>query len=467
MTMPLTLTRSARIGLWLGLLSFNPVAQAVHLDVEVWGEPNALFAGFCHTPNVVGCDLDGLTSGLNLPQGTLPVEANTGQAIFVADFRDLPGGSYKTKNPGFQSIQNALGANEPISYRALGAMQYWPLNGAAWQTPPADTQITLSGGLDLNAGVFNNPAQCNGQLLCVSGADQGTGKATIFTGAGVQGAPELLIDTANNQGSLHTHLSFFLENAQGQAGGSEGAYLIQMQVFSRLRSNASAPFWVLFNAGLPSDQFTAALSALIKPVDSTVPPPVVNTPEPIPPVNNTPAPTLLPGDADRDGDVDRVDVALILLAAQKDERAIQGGDTRDMNGDGLITREDATLAKAACTLRLCNIPVTPVNNEVAAAPAVFNPTAKTLTINQVKVADQHYQVQLSLQPNQQFALQAAVPEPKQATQGGEYLPETGQLDIPLVHANQRYYQARLRNRGGFQFQLEQLQEIEATSSMVK
>lgn len=458
MSTPCTFPKITQIGLLLTVLSVNPVAQAVHLDVEVWGDNNALYAGFCHTPNIVGCDLDGLVDGLALPVGTLPSEAATGKAIFVADFQDLPGGAFKTKNPGFQAIQNALSANEPISYRALGVLKYWGPNATAWALAPASTQITLFGGLDLNAGVFNNPNQCNGQLICFSGDDRGTGKSTIFSGAGIQGSPELLIDVSNNQGALHTHLSFFLENQQGQLGGPEGAYLIEMQAFSRLRAVPTAPFLVMFNAGLPKDRFTAALLALVKDAGGSVPTPIPNDP-PIPDGNTT---RFIKGDADLDGDVDRIDVALILLAAQKNEHAKSGGDTRDMDGDGAISRNDAALAKASCTLRLCNVPVTPIATGTP-APAVFNVTAKTLSIPDVQVENQHYHVQMQLQANNQLLLQTAQPQAKQAGQASQYDPDSGQLDIPAVNANQRYYQIRLKNTGGFQFQVEQVQEIKAVS----
>lgn len=463
MTTVFTVSNMTRMALLLSALSVNPAAQAVHLDVEVWGEGNALFAGFCHTPNIVGCDLDGLIDGLGLPVGSLPTEAATGKAIFVADFQDLPGGNFKTKNPGFQAIQNALSANEPISYRALGTLKYWGPNAKAWETAPANTQITLFGGLDLNAGIFNNPNQCNGQLLCFVGDAQGTGKSTQFTGTGIQGAPELLVDVANNQGALHTHLSFFLENAQGQLGGLEGAYLAEMQVFSRLRSTPSAPFLVVINAGLSKAAFAAALSALVNPVNKPdVPPPVINPPDPLPPIPDTPKPVFIPGDADLDGDIDRVDVALILLAAQKNEQAIAGGDTRDMDGDGVISRQDAALAKANCTLRLCNIPVTALNTGVP-EPAVFNVNAKTLNIRDVQVEGQHYQVQMQLQLNNQFGVQAAQPQAKQTGQASQYDPVSGELNIPAVQSDQHYYQVRLRNKGGFQFQVEQVQEIQGVS----
>lgn len=459
----LTLRNCMPISLLFTALNFSPCVLAIHLDVEIWGDNNTLFTGFCHTPNIVGCDLDGLTNDLNLPQGSLPIEAVTGKAIFLADFRDLPGGAFKTKNPGFQAVQNALFANEPISYRALGVLKYWPTNASAWETAPATTRITLFGGLDLNSGVFNNPDQCNGQLICFSTEDQGTGKSTVFSGTGIQGSPELLIDAANNHGALHTHLNFFLENQQGELGGPDGAYLIEIQAFSRLRSTPSAPFLVLFNAGLSSEQFTAALLALVKPVNNPEPTPTVNTPDPVVPITNTPTPVFILGDADLDGDIDRVDVALILLAAQKNELAIGESDTRDMDGDGVITRNDAMQAKLKCTLRLCNIPVTPLNPSALVEPAVFNVNANSLNIRDVEVQGQHYQVQMQLQPNNQWVLQTAQPQTKQPGQPSHYNPDNGLLDIPTVKANQQYYKARLRNTDGLHFELEQLQEIMAVS----
>ena len=119
---------------------------AQHLDIEVWGEGNALFTGYCRTPGVVGCDLGRLTDVLHLPVGTLPIEAVTGKLIFLADFQDLPGGDFRTKNPGFQSIQHALLPNELLSYRAVGNLKYWDAGLGIWKDAPPEVQISLFGG---------------------------------------------------------------------------------------------------------------------------------------------------------------------------------------------------------------------------------------------------------------------------------------------------------------------------------
>ena len=59
-------------------LMMNQSVSAQHLDVEVWGEGNAVFTGYCRTPGVVGCDLNGLAQTLQLSAGALPIEATTG-----------------------------------------------------------------------------------------------------------------------------------------------------------------------------------------------------------------------------------------------------------------------------------------------------------------------------------------------------------------------------------------------------
>ena len=59
------------------------------------------------------------------------------------------------------------------------------------------------------------------------------------------------------------------------------------------------------------------------------------------------------GDIDLDGDVDRIDVALILRAVKKQARITNGNDIRDLDGNRLINTLDAIQAKSLCTLRLC------------------------------------------------------------------------------------------------------------------
>ena len=70
--------RNQLLYLVLATIFFIQPVSAQHLDIEVWGQGNALFAGFCRTSAAVGCDLDSLADALGLPDGTLPsIEAAT------------------------------------------------------------------------------------------------------------------------------------------------------------------------------------------------------------------------------------------------------------------------------------------------------------------------------------------------------------------------------------------------------
>lgn len=82
------------------LLFFTPIAKAasiLHLDVEVWGEEDALFAGYCQTPGVSGCDLDGLMTELGLPEDGLPIEGASGKLVLSLIFKIYPAVTLKPR----------------------------------------------------------------------------------------------------------------------------------------------------------------------------------------------------------------------------------------------------------------------------------------------------------------------------------------------------------------------------------
>lgn len=426
-------------------LMFNHSVFAQHLDVEVWGQGNALFAGYCRTPGVVGCDLNGLTQTLQLPAGALPLENATGRLIFLADFRDFSGGDFKTKNPGFQSAQNALLPNELLSYRALGTLKYWDPVLSAWGNPPYGIQVRLFGGLEASSQVISDYSQCAGQLFCFSEGGSGVDGSTVFSADGILGSPELVVDVTNSNGVLHTHLSFFLENWQSEIGGPVGAYLVTMQLISNARYFSSEPFLILFNAGLDENAFATALLALIgEPSDrDPIPQPVI--------------PVSIPGDVDLDGDVDRIDVALILLAAQNNEPLQPENARFDVNGDGIIDRADASLAKALCTLRLCNIPTDAPATALNVA-TVYDEKTGMLSLNDIQVHDQHYRAQLQLQDEALFVLATVQLDKSRYVSPARYDVESALLEIPAVFTNGKFYKAVLRNIGDFKFRLEQLEE---------
>lgn len=422
-------------------------AYAQHLDIEVWGEGNALFAGYCRTPGVIGCDLGGLAETLQLPAGTSPLEAATGKLIFIADFQDLTGGDFKTKNPGFQSIQNALLPNELLSYHALGKLKYWAPMSSTWNDAPPDMQIRLFGGLEASIEVLNDFSNCAGQLICLSEGSFGVDGSTVFTGDGIQGNPELVVDITNNNGILHTHLSFFLENQLDKIGGPSGAYLIEMQLISNARFFASEPLLILFNAGLDENEFSRALIALTGESSNI-------DPTPSPPINTV----SIPGDVDLDGDVDRIDVALILLAAQNNELVEPRNAMLDVNSDGVIDRTDALLAKDLCTLRLCNIPIVAPATVLNVA-AVYDQESGVLNLNDVQVNDQHYRAQLQLQEENIFALNSALLDKSRYAFPVRYDIDTGIMEIPSVYVNGRNYKATLLRIEDSKFRLKQFEEI--------
>ncbi len=420
--------------------------HAQHLDIEVWGQGNALFSGYCRTPGIVGCDLDGLTNSLQLPTGTLPIEAETGKLIFPADFRDLPGGDFKTRNPGFQSIRESLLPNELIGYRALGRLKYWDPSLSAWQDAPPHVQIRLFGGLEASIDLLKDFSKCAGQLICFSDKNFGVDGSTIFTGSGIKGSKELVVDITSTTGILHTHLSFFLENQFNQLDGPVGAYLVELQLISNARFFPSDPFLVLFNAGLDIPQFAAALIALTGKPTSIDP-----LPEPTRPIS-------IPGDVDLDNDVDRIDIALILLAAQNNEVFNEKNAAFDVDKDGFITRNDAFLAKTLCTLRLCAIPVDAPSTALNVA-AIYDHRTSTLNLNDIRVGNQHYRAQLKIQPTTTLILESLILDKSRYATPAQYDEITGTLEIPSVFINGQYFKATLRNRGANEFEVIHLQEI--------
>ncbi len=428
----------------------NQLVHAQHLDIEVWGQGNALFAGFCRTSGAVGCNLDGLTEVLELPTGTLPVEATTNKLIFPVDFGDLTGGDFSTRNPGFQSIRNALLPNELLSYRALGRLKYWDPALSAWHDAPQHVQIRLFGGLEANTEVLSDYAQCAGQLLCFSENSFGIDGSTVFTGNGIQGNPELVVDITSTSGILHTHLSFFLENTNGEMGGPSGAYLIEMQLISNARFFPSSPFLVLLNAGLESSEFGAALFALTgEPVSSELP----KQPE---------LPVSIPGDVDLDGDVDRIDVALILLAAQNTETLNAANAAFDVDRDGFITRADALLAKTLCTLRLCNIPVEAPATALNVA-ATYDRASGILNLNDIHADGAHYRAQLEKQDDRTFTLSMLQRDKPRYATPAQYDASTGTIEIPAIFIDGKSYRVSMKNTGESTFMIMHLEEINTLS----
>lgn len=169
-------------------------------------------------------------------------QVGSGYAIFEADFRDLAKGPYATNAPGFDSHSDVFAQGDIIGYQAIGSL--WAWDGASWSNSHNAT-ITLGGNL---------------------------GESTRWNEAGVSGDSIGTLGQAGSSGNIHEHLTFTVSTTNGLP--SEGAYYITLQLISgELNSSfdgivandkyaSSDPFYLIFNNGLSSGQFHAAVHGL-------------------------------------------------------------------------------------------------------------------------------------------------------------------------------------------------------------
>ncbi len=242
--------------------------QSLHFDVEVF------------TPGgpVLGSPLGVRFFGDQnlLIQGRSPIDSATGRPIWPANFRDLPGGPYSTDDPGFQAFPGTLLSGERLFYRPLETLLHWTPQSRSWGAAATGTSVRIEGTVPsevaINALVFNDPAA----LLLY----QYYSTPTLITGTGVVGPATKLVDQAYPDGSLHTHLNWFIESAGGAGTQPVGAYLLGLQLFDLTgKYRDSAPFYVLFNNGLNTADYQSAFLSRID-APSSPPGPVVPTPPP-------------------------------------------------------------------------------------------------------------------------------------------------------------------------------------------
>ncbi|MFU8789359.1 MAG: hypothetical protein ACNA7G_10035 [Methylobacter sp.] len=227
-------------------------AQDFHQDVEVTVVDSRLQTGFCSRPDS-GCSIIG-TEQLGLPSGTLPIDHQTGKPIYVTPFFTVLG-TTASENPGFQAFPGSLAGGDIIKYQAIGQLHYWDPTINQWTLAPSHLQIRLAGGLDLQ------PNQNCGLVFCLPTAVEGY---TVYTAEGVAGAASLIVGEAKPDGSLHTHLDWFLESTTQVPGGPAGAYRVEMRLFSEQHPDPSDAFLILFNNGLSNEQFQLALSSHVQ-----------------------------------------------------------------------------------------------------------------------------------------------------------------------------------------------------------
>jgi hypothetical protein len=235
---------------WLWLVPVVSQAQSFHQDIEVRIADQRLATDFCKRSEM--CSIFGIEF-LGLPEGQLPHDHLTGQPIYVTQFVNFPG-VIAIDSPGFFASEGDLGASEIVRYQASGHLAYWSPALQRWTLAPQGTQIRLAGGLDLQ------PDQSCGLVFC---PPKGIVGFTSYGRKGIGGAPSLIVGERQPNGTLHTHLDWFLESDQGTPGGPAGAYMVEMRLFSEQHPVPSELLYILFNHALPDDEFQQAVTARV------------------------------------------------------------------------------------------------------------------------------------------------------------------------------------------------------------
>lgn len=174
-------------------------------------------------------------AGKLVVHGAAHTQFGTGYAIFESDFGDLVGGPYKTKNPGYDSVEGTFNNLDIINYQALGSLWFW--NGASWG----------------NSFLSGESVQLDGNL----------GETTLWSVAGVSGAAVGLIGQARLDGKIHEHLDMSIKAPTGFLP-SVGAYYVTLQLTSDSYAS-SDPFLIVFNNGLDEAAYENAVHALAVP----------------------------------------------------------------------------------------------------------------------------------------------------------------------------------------------------------
>lgn len=233
------------------VFSLTAMAETFHQDIEVAiANEQQLRTGFCNRSNM--CSIIGIDF-LGLPAGQLPNDNLTGKPIYVTRFLSLSG-KIGINSPGFFAAPGDLSPAEPVRYQISGHLAYWDPALNRWTLAQEGTKIRLFGGLDIQ------PDTSCGLVICPPKVvDDGS---SLFSRQGTDGAESLIIGDTKTDGSLHTHLDWFLESG-GLPGGPAGAYMVEMRIFSEQHPVLSDFFYVLLNHDLPEDQFQQAIATRV------------------------------------------------------------------------------------------------------------------------------------------------------------------------------------------------------------
>ncbi|MGD7034450.1 Kelch repeat-containing protein [Methylotuvimicrobium buryatense] len=262
----------------VAILFMSPslAVASFHQDIEVFGTGNSIQAGFCSN-TALGCSIVGVEH-LGLPPNTLPTDFATGKDIYVSAFNHIVfTGRHETADPGFQSPIGGLLSQELVSYEAIGRLEFWNPASGTWGLAPENVKIRLAGGLKINQVAD----QSCGLVFCPPKITTQS-SFSIYTSNGIEGETSLIVGQASNNGSFHSHLDWFLETSAGSAnGGPQGAYLVEMRMFSDKRQTPSDPFYILFNNQLSSEEFQLAVSQRVLGTGNGEGPEPTPEPEPV------------------------------------------------------------------------------------------------------------------------------------------------------------------------------------------
>ncbi|MEL7449724.1 MAG: PEP-CTERM sorting domain-containing protein [Pseudomonadota bacterium] len=164
-----------------------------------------------------------------------------GGHLFEAEFGEL-GNPFGTDEPGFEVDDGLFNPGEILAYQALGALQYW--DGVAWTSAVPDGEHII--------------------------AEAQLGVETIWDTSGVFD-PFGIIDEADSEGGVHTHLEFGIANS-GTGDPAAGAYIIELAFLGLAADQVteiygpSDSLFIAFNMGLSEDDFEFAVDAFAAPV---------------------------------------------------------------------------------------------------------------------------------------------------------------------------------------------------------
>jgi len=154
----------------------------------------------------------------------------TGFNIYEANFGDLSGGPWVTKDPGFQTQQgNKLTPGALIGFQGHGVLNFW--NGTSWGVAAAGLGVSI--------------------------ADVSQDALTTWTSTGVSAGEAQYVSQVSDGGTIHDHLKMSIT-----PNAAVGAYMIELNLNSAAYASSDS-FYIVFNRGLSNAAFEDSVGALI------------------------------------------------------------------------------------------------------------------------------------------------------------------------------------------------------------